>query len=486
MRCISIVVPCCLAACAAAWPALWAADPPSTLRQEAAAGLRRACDFFRKEVAPHGGYVWRYSHDLKLREGEGKATETMAWVQPPGTPTVGQAYLTAYRATGDRYYLDAAVETARALVRGQLRSGGWDYRIEFHPERRAKYAYRVEPTGGEQAANSSTLDDNNTQSALRFLMHVDQTLAFKDKEIHEAAHYALNALLKVQYPNGAWPQRFSAPPEPAKFPVKKASYPDSWPRTHPGVNYSAFYTFNDNTIADTIDTMLEAERIYGGGKYRASAEKAGEFIILAQMPDPQPAWAQQYDADMQPAWARRFEPPAVTGGESQGIIRTLMTLYRATGDKKYLAPIPKAIAYLRKSQLPDGRLARFYELQTNRPLYFTKDYQLTYKDDDLPMHYGFKVGQRLDVLEAEYHRLLKLDPAELKKPAKPATKPALTPALEAQVKDVLKALDQRGAWVIDGRLRSQGADDKTTQIIDTQTFVRHVEILSRYLEAAGK
>ena len=38
------------------------------------------------------------------------------------------------------------------------------------------------------------------------------------------------------------------------------------------------------------------------------AERAGDFILAAQMPEPQPAWAQQYDAAMHPAWARKFEP----------------------------------------------------------------------------------------------------------------------------------------------------------------------------------
>ena len=97
------------------------------------------------------------------------------------------------------------------------------------------------------------------------------------------------------------------------------------------------------------------------------------FFVLAQLPEPQPAWAQQYDHEMHPAWARKFEPPAVSGGESQGVIRTLMTLYRRTAAvtddaDRFLEPIPRAIAYLRRSLLNDGRLARFYELETNRPL----------------------------------------------------------------------------------------------------------------------
>jgi hypothetical protein len=59
-----------------------------------------------------------------------------------------------------------------------------------------------------------------------------------------------------------------------------------------------------------------------------------------------------------------------------------------------LEPVPRAIAYLKRSRLPDGRLARFYELRTNRPLYFTKDYKLTFSDADVPTHYAFKSTTR--------------------------------------------------------------------------------------------
>ena len=57
--------------------------PPATacadgLREEAAAGLRRAVGYFRTSVAVEGGYLWRYSDDLARREGEGKATATQA------------------------------------------------------------------------------------------------------------------------------------------------------------------------------------------------------------------------------------------------------------------------------------------------------------------------------------------------------------------------------------------------------------------------
>lgn len=453
-----------------------AADDGSD-RAEAEQALQRAVSFFRRHVATNGSYLWRYSADLKHGEGEGAARRTTAWVQPPGTPTVGEAYLSAYYLTKDPLYMNAAVETALGLCKGQLESGGWDYRIEFREERQ-KYRYRVD-ADRPGARNVTTLDDDVTQSALRFLMRVDLATEFENAPIHNAAVYALKRLEQAQYPNGAWPQRFSAPPDPEKFPVRRAAYPDSWPREYPKVDYRSFYTFNDNTIADMIETLFIAAAVYESPRYQAIAEEAGNFILLAQMPEPQPAWAQQYNAQMQPAWARRFEPAAVTGGESQGVMRTLLKLYEWTGNAKYLEPIPRALAYLRKSQLPDGKLARFYELKTNKPLYFTTKYELTYQDDDLPTHYGFKVGSSLDSIEASYNRIKGAPPRKLKVRSTRTVK--MTSQLARQANGVVAAMDSRGAWIEEGQLRT--VDTKTRRIIDSRTFARNIEILARFAAA---
>jgi hypothetical protein len=227
--------------------------------------------------------------------------------------------------------------------------------------------------------------------------------------------------------------------------------------------------------------MLEAHEIYGESRYLAAAEKAGDFILLAQMPEPQPAWAQQYDAAMHPVWARKFEPPAITGGETQGIIKILFALYQATGNDKYLKPVAPALAWLKRSQLPDGRFARFYELQTNKPLYFVKDtYELTYSDDNLPTHYGFKIGGSVETLQAAYDKLKAEGPAK-KKPATSA--PAkFSKKLADEARQVAGALDERGAWVEEGRLRDHGPDDSTTRVIASKTFVKNLLTLAR---AAG-
>ena len=135
------------------------------LREEVLHNMKKSAAYYRGKVASHGGYVYYYSTDLKERWGEGKAGTGTIFVQPPGTPTVGMAYLKAYAATSDPFYLDAVRETAEALVHGQLQSGGWTQVIHFaKPEKGRMGWYRKNRAG---SWNFSSLDDDQTQAALR-------------------------------------------------------------------------------------------------------------------------------------------------------------------------------------------------------------------------------------------------------------------------------------------------------------------------------
>lgn len=460
-----------------------AADLPA----QAEAALARGVKFFHEKVAAHGGYVYLYSADLTKQEGEGRTTREQAWVQPPGTPAVGAAFVQAYMRTGSQEALAAAEDAAECLLQGQYRSGGWNASVEFEPAERAKHAYRVDrPLPKKRQRNTSSLDDDKSQSALRFLMELDRALKFQEARIHDATLFALDSLLAAQFPNGAWAQVWEEPADLTRPASLKASYPQDWPRKYPGGDYWLFYTFNDNNISQTVDTLRLADEIYGGDRYRAAIDKAGQFILDAQMPAPQPAWAQQYNFDMQPVWARKFEPPAISGSESQRLIETLLDLYVASGKRPFLEAVPPALAYLRRSQLPDGRLARFYELQTNKPLYMNTQYELTYSDDDLPTHYGFQVDSSLDRLQKRHDSLSQLTAADLEK-LRRARSPSLPKAstLETRVREIIAAQDDRGAWVEGGQLKYHGKGDPTRRVISSQTFAKHLDTLSLYLAAAN-
>jgi PelA/Pel-15E family pectate lyase len=453
------------------------AHADDALRTQAAAALRKAATYYRDQVASHGGYVYFYSLDLKRRWGEGEASLDQIFVQPPGAPTVGLAYLKAYEATADKFYLNAAAETAEALLYGQLQSGGWTQTVDFDPRGSKVAQYR---NGKGKGKNNSTLDDGITQAAIRFLARADQAHGFKHRAIHDGAQVALDALLKAQYPNGAFPQVWTGP-VPSQ-PILKANYPDYDWRTEGKIkNYWDMYTLNDGLAGTVSGTLLTAHEVYQDSKFMAALTRLGDFLILAQMPDPQPAWSQQYNYAMQPIWARRFEPAAVTGGESQDVLETLMKIYRATGDEKYLAPIPQALEFLKRSRLPDGRLARYYELKTNKPLYMTRrgdEYTLTYDDANLPDHYGWKVDSRLDAIERDYHALRRGRDSE--------TKPLSKQDLERQARQAIGELDEQGRWVSTyrgERLVGQPKFPANFQFLNSDVFSRNVERLSEYLMA---
>ena len=160
--------------------------------------------------------------------------------------------------------------------------------------------------------------------------------------------------------------------------------------------------------------------------------------------------------------------------------QALLQIYRETGDGKYLEPIPRAIAYFRRSRLADGRLARFYELKTNKPLYFTRQYELSYSDDDMPTHYAFKVASGIDAIEREYQRLVALDRSELGRGASKVPRKATSSEAD-RVEAVIAAMDDQGRWVEEGRLRYHGDDDPARRVIDCRTFIRNLGLLSSYL-----
>jgi hypothetical protein len=180
---------------------------------------------------------------------------------------------------------------------------------------------------------------------------------------------------------------------------------------------------------------------------------------------------------MQPIWARKFEPPAVSGDESQEVIETLMHVSQATGDRRYLEPIPRALAYVKRSLLPDGRLARYYELETNKPLYMVRngdEYALTYDDSRLPAHYGWKSESRLGELQDRYDVLTR------------GGSTAKLDVTDAEARRIIAALDGRGRWVSSyggERLVGQPKFQLGAKYLSSEVFSRHLIALSEFVRA---
>ena len=416
---------------------------------EAEAALTKASVYFRS-ISTNGGYCGIYSVDLKKRYGEAiyeKARDNEIWVQPPGTPTVGQCWLRAWKVTGDEFYFDAMRDVARALAWGQRRIGGWDHRVDVSH-------LRADSKMPKRNSGRCTFDDKITQGALEFLIDADS--AIDEAWLDESIKLALAFMLESQFDNGAWPQW---------YPLRGG--------------YHDCYTFNDNSINDCISVMLKAHGAYGNAEYLKSAKRGGDFVIASQLPEPQAGWAQQYDRNMKPVWARSFEPPGVCSLATVRNIRTLIEVYLYTHDDKYLKPIGAAIEWLGDSMLGEHLWARLYEVGTNRPIYGDRmdgnkiHYDYDKVSEKERTSYGWRGEYGIESTIRYYERIEAMGSGafEVKKPAglSDAGRMKRTQSMEPAVRKVISQLDEKGRWV---------ADD----MIKCQTFVANVRVLVDYLE----
>src|SRR3954468_16739918 len=220
------------------------------------AAMKKAVSFLRRGVSFAGGYAWKWPRDMSTAKGEDHASPTLIMMQPPGTPAMGLVMLDAYKASGDPLFLQGAKEAAQALMWCQLASGGWDSDYDFDPRMSRHYHFRrdIEAGDTERAGRhaDSTLDDDKTQSALLFLLELAHTEACKDDvPLHGALKFGFDGLLAAQAPNGGWGQHYDGAAD-ASAPVTKAVIPAEWPHVWPGVDYTRFYTLNDNNLRQVM------------------------------------------------------------------------------------------------------------------------------------------------------------------------------------------------------------------------------------------
>ena len=450
---------CLLASCGLSVPVL--SQAPAKTDVEAT--MRRATQFMVEKVSYRGGYLWNYLPDMSRRWGEMEARETMIWLQPPGTSSMGHVFLDAYHATGDEYYYKAAEQVASALIWGQHPSGGWNYVVDFAGDRSlrdwyatvGKNAWRLEEF--QHYYGNATFDDQSSTDAAIFLLR----LYFEklDSRYKPPVDRAIAFVLNSQYPLGAWPQR----------------YPISQEFSKKGLaDYSSYYTFNDDVSWENISFLLLCYQMLGEQRLLDPINRAMNFFLLSQQGQPSPGWALQYTLDLKPAAARTYEPLALATHTSASNIDHLLTFYEYTGDTRYLARVPEALDWLDKVKLarPDanGRTHPTYiEIGTNRAMYVHRrgsnvvngEYFIDY-DPSRPIgHYG--QARKLDVagLRKRYEALLKADPKEL------AKKSPLTPGpgvvelprffveryaapvgkdVDAQVARTLSSLNSTGYW----------------------------------------
>ncbi|MDF1860238.1 MAG: pectate lyase [Verrucomicrobiales bacterium] len=455
------------------------ADPS---KEDSIASMKAAVGFFRSRLSQGGGYASEWTLEPFRGFTEHGAGKTVFSIQPHGTTTVGLAMLRAYEATGEKEFLEGANEAGSALAKCQLSSGGWSSEFDFDPEYAKRYHLRTDLDQGDtdpgKRRRLSTLDDNKTQSALLLLLELAM---IPDNHSHaviqEAIEFGLDSLLAAQNTDGSWPQQYDEAADP-NLEVLAASFPEEWSREYPKLPYYRYATLNDGNLVHVMSLLLRAHKATGNKRFLDSAKRLGDFLLRAQLPEPQRAWAQQYDENRHPAWARKFEPPAISSIESMGACEALLELWIASGEDRYRATIPDALRWMESSQLEDGRWARFYELETNRPLYCEAEtYQVTYDGSNTPTHYGFKIdsgfGRKMERMRKS---LEKSREKHLEQQAGPNSKEAWEKRardFRGKAKQALSLQHEDGYWLKGDR-------------IDAREFVKRMTDLTSYVEALSK
>jgi len=494
--------------CFVVFPALFAlssavsAGPPT--ERQVLDAMHRATAFMDGTISCNGGYLWTYSDDLSLRWGEAPARESQIWVQG-GTPDMGECFLRLYQVTGDGYYLECARKAANALIYGQHPLGGWHYFIDFDKTGLAEwytYIFSNFKWGMEEYRHyygNCTFDDDSTVGPTRFLLNLYMTTL--DPAYRAPLVKALDFILMSQYPNGAWPQR---------YPLRHEFVHDGLP------DYTSLYTFNDSVINGNIAMLVEAYERLGDERYLAAAKRGMDFLIMSQGPVGQAAWGAQHGKDLTPAWGRTHEPPVYKPRYTMENIRALERYYLITGDRRYLEPIPGALAWLEDSAvetLDDGRLqlSDRYEKVTNRALYLLRTdrvneegyglWKLSYEPDASSRYVTVDIKR----LRRDYERIASLSPeAAVAEYNAGRERTRATSNVDADtVAGLISSLDERGAWVEDVKVYGMdvtkrypkgqkfnnynpSVDDDHASIIirgiSTQSFIRNMTTFGNFLK----
>ncbi|MCB0643421.1 MAG: pectate lyase [Phaeodactylibacter sp.] len=306
---------------------------------------------------------------------------------------------------------------AEQMLVYQRNNGGWTQ-------------YQGDPTHYEQPFGDSlrtavladkdsldaTIDDHSTSGEITYLLRAYQETG--NPNYLQAAEKGIEYLLEAQYANGGWPQFY--------------------PRT---TGYHAYITYNDNAMIEVLQIMQALKEGHGNvapvrpelKTAAARAMKKGLDCILktqvVEAGNPTVWCAQHQHETLLPAPGRTFEPPSLSGAESVNIVRFLMSLDSPSVAVK--RAVQGAAAWFEEVKIegwnyksiadstqPSGRdriiypdssstiWARFYELETFRPIFAGRDavihYELKEVENSRRIGYAYYGKWPQDLLDIEY------------------------------------------------------------------------------------
>lgn len=435
-----------------------------------------------EKLQKNGGWAMAWATDGSATYGEWLLREDdIITIQPPGTPAIGSVFLKAFEVFGDSSYLQTAIHAGDALLQGQFSHGGFPQefyagRFSQNPEWFHSYDssgsawYPPDIEGADiyiDEDGSGTFDDGTTQSAALFLLELGQKT--KLSRYNDAAKKAAGFMLKAQYPNGGWPQ---------KYPLQE--------------NYTRFITLNDEAMPRVMSSLFTFSEVWGDSIYYKAAIRGADYLINIQTKHKKRGWAQQYTLDGEPVGARPWEPAALSAAETVGVAEFLIEVYLATGDKKYLESGMVAIEWLNKIRLSNEKWARFYDPETNKEVYMGGDGNITSDlDEALRYHSGYSwQGDYLDSAFIDQFHLLLEGNVEDRFEIYADSKKESEDDIFQKISTVLSEQKQKGLWTkqmsgeaLDFYQIKFGHQKEIPEIIDAEDFVNNVNLILKFLES---
>jgi PelA/Pel-15E family pectate lyase len=262
---------------------------------------------------------------------------------------------------------------AHNIISYQAEAGGWPKNVDT----------AAAPFTGDRNTLKPTFDNLASTDELRFLARIYN--ATRDEQYRRAFLKGLAYILQAQYPRGGWPQ--TSPP----------------PKT-----YHRHITFNDDAMVRLLEFLREVGHSkryeFVGADLRQDARRAfdrGIACILrcqVRVDGKLTAWCAQHDEkDYRPRPGRSYELVSLSGAESVGIVRLLMSLEDPSPE--VVRAVEGAVVWFKAAKLEGIRVvrkkdpkgprgydrvvirdakappmwARFYEIGTNRPIFADRD-----------------------------------------------------------------------------------------------------------------
>jgi PelA/Pel-15E family pectate lyase len=236
---------------------------------------------------------------------------------------------------------DELLQTAETVLAYQRSSGGWPK--NYDREERLTES-RLQDLQAARDQRDSTIDNGATHREIRIL-----AAAYKqsgDRRYLNAASRGIKYLIDAQYDNGGWPQYY--------------------PLTS---SYHLHITYNDGAMIGVMDLFQDIVQgdedfKFVSGEFREdckSALKLGLDCILktqVRLNGDLTVWCAQHDREsLKPARARSYELPSLSGHESVGIVRYLMSIDDPSPEM--VAAIEAAVSWFRDHQLTGVKIERY-------------------------------------------------------------------------------------------------------------------------------